>query len=58
MERVFDAKFPQIVGMQSSQAQHTLMPVKAHISKVIFFTFSVINNVNPILFGFNLMAQN
>ncbi len=39
MERVFEAKFPQIVGMQSSRARHTLMPVKAHISEVIFNIF-------------------
>lgn len=39
MESVFDAKLPQIVGMQSSQARHTLMPVNAHISKVIFNVF-------------------
>lgn len=58
IERVFEAKFPQIMGMQSNQTQHTYMPVKAHISEVIFFTFSVINHVNPILFVYNLMAQN
>lgn len=36
MGRVFEAKFPQTVGMQWCQTRHSLMPVKAHISEVIY----------------------
>lgn len=61
MEGDFDGNFPQIAGnaaQLNARCQEELALVRTFFFSRPPQTFPGINNVNPILLGFNLMNQN